>query len=276
MILLRFPLCNQHYHLLASCVEGTSACQDHQTDWNTFRKYSCHNVWSAESYAWQPRSQGPNHQQHDDPASNPSLPPNYFSPGCYYCVETICAPHGVVIAWTKFAHSESTTNILNFLASVYPTQDSWPDYICIDKAFTNRSWEVWKHTSWFIVDAYHYINHRLQDYLCQTYCNPAPANNVAPNLVIVEYDSNGQPYGHQAFNTQVCEQLNAWLGGYQSIAKQMTPGNFNWFIHVMLFYHTKYTIKKQQKKQSNQETEDGDIGLDEETETEEEEGSDEE
>ncbi|KAF8882529.1 hypothetical protein CPB84DRAFT_1871141 [Gymnopilus junonius] len=122
-------------------------------------------------------------------------------------------------------------------------------------AVTNRSWE---------------------DYLCQTYCNPAPANNVAPNLVIVEYDSNGQPYGHQAFNTQVCEQLNAWLGGYQSIAKQMTPGNFNWFIHVMLFYHTKYTIKKQQKKQSNQETEDGDIGLDEETETEEEEGSDEE
>ncbi|KAF8899471.1 hypothetical protein CPB84DRAFT_1681299, partial [Gymnopilus junonius] len=90
------------------------------------------------------------------------------------------------------------------------------------------------------------------------------------------YDSNGQPYSHWAFNTQVCEQLNAWLGGYQSIAKWMTPENFNWFIHVMLFYHTKYTIKKQQKKQSNQETEDGDIGCDEETETEEEEGSDEE
>ncbi|KAF8879972.1 hypothetical protein CPB84DRAFT_1817361 [Gymnopilus junonius] len=186
---------------------------------------------------------------------DPPLPPNYFSPGCYYCVETICAPCGVIIAWTKFAHSESTTNILNFLASVYPTQDSWPDYICINKAcqvlataVINGSWE-------FIVDAYHYINHHLQDYLCWTYCNPAPANNVAPNLVIVEYDSNGQPYIY-------CQ----W----------MTPENFNWFIHVMLFYHTKYTIKKQQKKQSNQETEDGDIGYDEETETEEEEGSDEE
>ncbi|KAF8904677.1 hypothetical protein CPB84DRAFT_1814337 [Gymnopilus junonius] len=232
-------LCNQHYHLLASWCLGTSACQDHQTDWNTFRKYSHHNV------------------------CNPPLPPNYFSPGCYYCVEMICAPCGVVIAWTKFAHSESTTNILNFLASVYPTQDSWPDYICINKAFTNGSWEIWKHTSQFIVDTYHYINHCLQDYLCQTYCSLAPANNVAPNLVIVEYDSNGQPYSHWGFNTQ-------------SIAKWMTPGNFNWFIHVMLFYHTKYTIKKQQKKQSNQEAEDGDIGLDEETETEEEEGSDEE
>ncbi|KAF8873747.1 hypothetical protein CPB84DRAFT_1838917 [Gymnopilus junonius] len=231
-------LYDQHYHLLASqCLVRNCTNRNHQTDWNTFRKYSHHNV-------------------HDPP-----LPPNYFSPGCYYCVEMICTPCGVVIAWTKFAHSESTTNILNFLASVYPTQDSWPDYICIDKACQVLATT---HTSWFI------------DYLCWTYCNPAPANNVAPNLVIVEYDSNGQPYGHWGFNTQVCKQLNTWLEDYQSIAKQMTPGNFNWFIHVMLFYHTKYTIKKQQKKQSNQETEDGDIGLDEDTETEEEEGSDEE
>ena len=114
------------------------------------------------------------------------------------------------------------------------------------------------------MDSYHYINHKLLDYLCQTFCNPAPANDVAPNLVIVEYDENGQPYGHRTFNTQVCEQLNAWLGGYQSIAKRMTPGNFNWFIHVMLFYHTKYTINKQKRK-STEEPE-GDIGLDEDTE----------
>jgi hypothetical protein len=43
----------------------------------------------------------------------------------------------------------------------------------------------------------------------------------------------------------------------------MTPGNFNWFIHVMPFYHTKYTINKQQIK-SREEPED-DIGLDEDT-----------
>jgi hypothetical protein len=49
-------------------------------------------------------------------------------------VETICAPCGIVIAWTKFAKSESPTNILNFLETVYPTEESHPDYICIDKA----------------------------------------------------------------------------------------------------------------------------------------------
>ncbi|KIK07034.1 hypothetical protein K443DRAFT_87796, partial [Laccaria amethystina LaAM-08-1] len=80
------------------------------------------------------------------------------------------------------------------------------------------------------------------------------------------YDENGQPYGRRAFNTQVCEQLNSWLGGYQSIAKLMTPGNFNWFIHVMLFYHTKYTINKQKRK--SREEPEGDIGLDEDTEEE--------
>ena len=65
--------------------------------------------------------------------------------------------------------------------------------------------------------------------------------------------------------TQVCEQLNAWLGGYQSILKCMTPGNFNWFLHTMLFYHTKYVIRKQMinKQPEEKEDEEDDLGLDE-------------
>jgi hypothetical protein len=65
--------------------------------------------------------------------------------------------------------------------------------------------------------------------------------------------------------TQVCEQLNAWLGGYQSILKRMTPGNFNWFLHTMLFYHTKYVIQKQMMKKQLEERDDEeeDLGLDE-------------
>ena len=46
---------------------------------------------------------------------------------------------------------------------------------------------------------------------------------------------------------QACEQLNAWLGGFEPILKRMTPGNFNWFLHTMLFYHTQHVIQKQQK-----------------------------
>jgi hypothetical protein len=42
--------------------------------------------------------------------------------------------------------------------------------------------------------------------------------------------------------------LNAWLGGFESIMKKMTPGNFNWFLHSMLYYHTKHVITKQEQK----------------------------
>src|SRR6267154_5412458 len=84
----------------------------------------------------------------------------------FYCVETICAPCGALHAWALFDKAESSTNILNFLEAVYPTSDIRPDYVCIDKAcmvlctaISNGAWNVWKETTQFIVDSYHYINH---------------------------------------------------------------------------------------------------------------------
>jgi len=185
-------------------------------------------------------------------------------------VETICAPCDVVIAWAKFANAESPTNILQFLETTYPTEESQPDYICIDKgcmllhsALANGSWDIWKRTSQFIVDSYHYTNHRVTDFLCWKYCNPAPEDGSAPNLVIVDYDNKGQPYYKQAFNTQACEQLNAWLGGFESILQRMTIGNFDWFLHSMLFYHTQIVIQRQQRRgqdsRDDSDTSDSDI-----------------
>jgi hypothetical protein len=31
----------------------------------------------------------------------------------------------------------------------------------------------------------------------------------------------------------------------------MTPGNFNWFLHTMLFFHTKYVIEKQDRRRND-------------------------
>jgi hypothetical protein len=62
--------------------------------------------------------------------------------------------------------------------------------------------------------------------------DPAPLNGSAPNLLVVDTDREGQQYYKRAFNTQVwylrhtCEKLNAWLGGFESILKRMTPSNF--------------------------------------------------
>ena len=159
------------------------------------------------------------------------------------------APCGVVIAWTKFDKAESPTNILKFLEKVFPTEESCPAYICIDKAcqvvktaISNGSWEKWSKTTRFIVDSYHYANHRVTDDLCRKYCNPAPIDGSAPTLVGQRVDKNGVVHDVREFNTQTCEQLNAWLGGFESILKRMTSKNFNWFMHVMLFYHVKHVL----------------------------------
>jgi hypothetical protein len=36
----------------------------------------------------------------------------------------------------------------------------------------------------------------------------------------------------------------------------MTQGNFNWYIHTMLFYHTRYVIRKQKLAKDSTEEED--------------------
>ena len=73
----------------------------------------------------------------------------------------------------------------------------------------------------------------------------------------MEKDKNGIPHYKRAFNTQACEQLNAWLGGFDSILRRMTIGNFNWFLHAMLCYHTWMVMKKQQQKDDNGDDDDG-------------------
>jgi hypothetical protein len=152
---------------------------------------------------------------HDEATPPEQQRTTYFLPPKFYCIETICAPCGVVIAWTKFAKSESPTNILQFLQSVYPIPSTRPSYVCIDKAcmvlrtaISAKVWDEWRGTTCFIVDSYHYINHRVQDYLCRTWCNPAPLNGSAPNLVIVEKDNNGVEHYKRAFNTQASSLIS--------------------------------------------------------------------
>jgi hypothetical protein len=197
--------------------KGTQACRYHQSEWNKHVQQHKRNTASGarrifkqrEVHPWEHQVEA-NEQRHDEPAEELAKK-NYFSPARFYCVETICAPCGVVIAWAKFDKSESPTNILAFLETIFPTEESRPAYICIDKAclvlhtaITNGSWEsTWMKTTRFIVDSYHYINHRTSDYLCRKWCNPAPLDRSAPNLVVVEKDKDGKDYYKCAFNTQV-------------------------------------------------------------------------
>ena len=84
----------------------------------------------------------------------------------------------------------------------------------------------------------------------------------APNLVVQAETKDGEKYLKRAFNTQACEQLNSWIGGFESILKRMTIDNFNWFLHVMLFYNTRHVLdkikEKEEKKKNDQESDDDD------------------
>ena len=206
-------------------VNGTQACEQHKHEWEKYvENHSRQNLAgvkrmlrrSNENVPWQ-HVQERAVQPHDEEASD-TLKANFFGPNRFYCVETICAPCGVVIAWAKFAKAESPANILNFLESVYPTEESRPSYICIDKAclllrssIANGSWDMWKKTSRFIVDSYHYNNHRSTDLLCQKWCNPAPHDGSAPNLVVLDQDNQGNLIYKRAFNTQVCDLYITFL-----------------------------------------------------------------
>jgi hypothetical protein len=254
-------------------VQGTLACEEHQWKWRRHQMNHRQQVLGGyrralrrqdETFPWLPEAQhrAQRQAQPHDEEQQVSASRDHFSPPRTYCVETICAPCGVVIAWTKFSKAESPTNILQFLQSVYPQTETRPDYICIDKACmilrtvsAHERWHQWLDTTRFIVDAYHYINHRATDELCRTWCNPAPRNGSAPNLVIAANNSEGQLYYKRAFNTQACEQLNAWLGGFENILKRMTAGNFDWFLHTMLFYHTTQVLKKRKRTKDEEEEE---------------------
>jgi len=81
-------------------------------------------------------------------------------------------------------------------------------------------------------------------------CNPAPSDGSAPNLVDQQIDEKGNVHQFWEFNTEACEQINFWLGGFESILKIMTVHNFNWFLYAMLFYYCK--AKRRKNKQTKQ------------------------
>ena len=207
----------------------TKACQAHASLWkknvqqqnqSTVNRI-CHILQCPGEQAWQCSPHSAIQYPHDKDAPDNVQRKHCIPPNKFYCVETICAPCGVVIACTEFSKAKSTTNILKFLQDIFPAKKSCPDYICIDKACqvmqtaaNNGSWNTQRMTSCFIVDSYHYTNHCAGDELYRKYCNPAPTDGSASNLVGQKVDKNGVVHDVREFNTQTCEQLNAWLGEF--------------------------------------------------------------
>ena len=75
----------------------------------------------------------------------------------------------------------------------------------------NGTFSEWFKSTCFIVDAYHYTNHKATDVLCRKWCNPAPTDGSAPNLVVSDIDKNGKSCLRRAFNTQASNICSYFL-----------------------------------------------------------------
>src|SRR5438046_2825464 len=101
-------------------VPPSQTCQQHQNHWYTYAVRYGHQsllgirrLLRCTEEEWLPWLSNIDHQiqHHDIPATSNYQRNNYFTAPRFYCVETICASCGIVIAWTKFAKAESPTNI---------------------------------------------------------------------------------------------------------------------------------------------------------------------
>ncbi|KAF7311236.1 hypothetical protein MKEN_01025200 [Mycena kentingensis (nom. inval.)] len=85
---------------------------------------------------------------------------------------------------------------------------------------------VWFQDVGMSVDVFHFLTkHSETHFHCQEFCNP----KSFPELVNED--------GTWFFNSSVAEQNNSWLGGFQSIVRQMTAVKYDFFLNEMIRLH---------------------------------------
>ena len=85
------------------------------------------------------------------------------------------------------------------------------------------------------VDVFHFKSkHRETDIECQLHCNPA----AFPELV------DGDKW---RVNTSICEETNAWLGGYLAIVREMTAVRYTFFLDEMIKRRNRWTVARLEK-----------------------------
>lgn len=134
---------------------------------------------------------------------------------------------------------------MEFISHVFPENATRPSFISYDNACNLlrhiarcdvRS--LWLHTTRFIVDAFHYVNHRATDALYRTQCNPSPENGSQPDLLIPQVNpATGHMVVVRAFNTEAAEQFNAWADGFEAQLRQMTNFTYDFTVHAALLLY---------------------------------------
>ncbi|KAF7300735.1 hypothetical protein MKEN_01298300 [Mycena kentingensis (nom. inval.)] len=81
------------------------------------------------------------------------------------------------------------------------------------------------------VDVFHFLTKHAEDHFhCQEFCNPSSF----PELLADDKS--------WFFNSSIAEQNNAWLGGFQSIVRQMTAVKYDFFLNAMVHLHNEVLL----------------------------------
>ncbi|KAF9477654.1 hypothetical protein BDN70DRAFT_810293 [Pholiota conissans] len=151
--------------------------------------------------------------------------------------EIIANTCGVVAACAPLYGSEAVSGVNEFAKATYPTPESTPEFFIFDN---NCRLDLhqratgdhhFKDTA-KPVDVFHFKSkHKLTDTHCQLHCNPA----AFPELI---------KDGRWRFNSSICEQVNAWLGKYHPILRDMESVRFSFYLDEMIKRRNRYIIKE--------------------------------
>ncbi|KIJ64147.1 hypothetical protein HYDPIDRAFT_91236 [Hydnomerulius pinastri MD-312] len=146
-------------------------------------------------------------------------------------------PCGVILACATFYGSEAVSAV----NAVFPTPDSTPEYFVFDnncKLCAHQEViqdQYFSHTG-LPVDVFHFKSkHKETNNYYQQHCNPASF----PKLI---------QDGKWWFNTSICEQTNARLGGYQAILRDMLVHQYNFYLDEMVKRRNQFIIQQLEKE----------------------------
>ena len=160
-----------------------------------------------------------------------------FNRRCTYNEQTLVQPCGVIYARATMYGAEAVSNFLVMVKNVFSVPGAQKlEHIFYDTncdAKQQAMKDPWFDDVGMCVDVWHFLNkHKVTRQFCQDNCNPA----MYPEL-------ESEP-GKWFFNTSVAEQTNTWLGGYQSMCREMLPAKFDLFLDEMIRLRNVETIAR--------------------------------
>ncbi|KAJ7350894.1 hypothetical protein DFH08DRAFT_695269 [Mycena albidolilacea] len=149
-------------------------------------------------------------------------------------------PCGIIVLCATFYNAEAVSNVLLHVQKTFSVPHAFkPEHFIYDTncdakqqvmAHPDVWW--WFHDVGMTVDVFHFLHkHKATHTFCQENNNPA------------DYPELMGPDGNTwFFNTSIAEQTNVWLGGYQSICREMLPVKYNFFLDEMIRLHNQTIV----------------------------------